>query len=649
MKKRFFVVTAVIISSQLQAQKDTTSLDEVVLTANKFEQKQSQTGKVVTVITKEQLEKSSGKTLGQLLNEQVGLTIAGANNAPGSVQTVFMRGASSGRTLILLDGIPMNDPSMINNEFDLNLLSIYDIERIEISRGAQSTLYGSDAIAGVINIITIKKDVDKSFNGKATSVFGNRNTALNSVQLFGKVNKLAYTTRYSKLTTDGFSSAHDQGGNGNFDKDGYSGNLASTNLQYQVSPVFSLKGFIQYSKYKADVDGGIFNDDRDFTINNSGLSTGGGFNLKKGIFSITGNYQYGKIKRRYLNDSLDISGFAKFEHNKYEGISHFAELYGNIKATDWLTILVGADHRKSTFNQDYLSISNSLPSQPPPPPYEAHFSDSVIKQTSGYASLLFNALNKRLNVEIGVRFNDNSRYGNNSTYTFNPSFSISDNFRVFGSIASGYKAPSIYQVFDAFSGNQDLKAEESTNFEFGVQQTHPKISSRAVFFHRNIKDGIDFDYNSYTYFNFVKQEVEGLELELSLKPVRAFRLTANYTLITGEEKTQSRKTFADTSYNHLLRRPKHSFNISAGYQVCPEFYLSVSGRSASKRYDVGGYMSDDVEVDGYFVLNAYAEYKYSKSVKFFADLQNITDKKFIDIRGYNAIPFLISGGLTFNW
>jgi len=136
MKKTFFVLAAAIVSNQLTAQKDTTVLDEVVITATKFEQKQSQTGKVVTVITKEQLEKSAGKSLAQLLNEQAGLVIAGAYNVPGSVQTIFIRGASSGRTLILTDGIPVNDPSMIHNEFDLNLFSIHDVERIEIWRGA---------------------------------------------------------------------------------------------------------------------------------------------------------------------------------------------------------------------------------------------------------------------------------------------------------------------------------------------------------------------------------------------------------------------------------------------------------------------------------------------------------------------------------
>src|SRR5205085_315678 len=152
-----------------------------------------------TVITKEQIEKSSGRTIAQLLNEQAGLTINGALNVLGNNQTVYMRGASSGRTLILLDGIPVNDPTLINNEFDLNLISMNNVEKIEVCRGAQSTLYGSDAIAGVVNIITMKNDITKPFNAKATLSAGNYGTYRGNVQVFGKSGKLNYTTRYGKL------------------------------------------------------------------------------------------------------------------------------------------------------------------------------------------------------------------------------------------------------------------------------------------------------------------------------------------------------------------------------------------------------------------------------------------------------------------
>ena len=642
MKKHFFVVAAVIISSQLLGQ-DTTGkvLDEAVITANKFEQKQSQTGKVVTVITREQLEKSTGKTVAQLLNEQVGITINGAYNTTGSVQTVFMRGASSGRTLILLDGIPVSDPSMINNEFDLNLFSINDVERIEICKGAQSTLYGSDAVAGAINIITIKKDINKPFNVKVTSGLGNKNTVRNNIQMYGKAGKLSYTTRFAKLRTNGFSSAYDSTGKKDFDNDGYDGNAINAALQYQVLPSLVIKTFILHSQYKADIDAGGFADEKDYRINNSNLSSGAGLNYKKGIVNITANYQYGELNRKYRNDSLFVRPFGtKFESNKYGGRTQYAELFGNVTATKWLTVLAGVDYRWANMQQQYFSLSSFGP-------YSSSFKDTSLHQTSFYGSLLFNALNKKLNVEIGGRTNKHSRYGTNSTYTFNPSYTFSKNWRVFGSIASGFKAPSIFQVYDVFSGNQDLKPEKSTNYEIGIQQTHSIISSRVVYFHRDIKNGIDYNNATFKYFNFVKQIVNGLELELSLRPTEKLNISANYTLITGDEQTQSRKSFKDTSYNHLLRRPKHNINLNIGYQFSKSLFASVSAKSVSSRYDVGGYKKDDILLDDYFIINAYAEYKWKSNVKFFVDAQNVTKKKFFDIRGYNAIPVMINGGITF--
>ena len=641
MKKHFFVLAAVIVSNQLWAQKDATVLDEAVVTANKFEQKQSQTGKVVTVITKEQLEKSSGKTVAQILNEQAGITINGAFNVQGSVQTVFTRGASSGRTLVLLDGIPVNDPSMINNEFDLNLFSINDVERIEIYKGAQSTLYGSDAIAGAINIITIKKDVNKPFNIKVTTGFGNKNTVRNNIQLYGKAGKLTYTTRFAKLSTKGFSAAYDSTGIKDFDKDGYDGNIINAGLQYQIIPSLLVKAFILHSQYKADIDAGVFADEKDYTIKNDNLSSGGGFNFKKGIANITGNYQYGKLNRKYRNDSLFVRPFGtKFESNKYGGRTQYVELFGNITATKWLTVLAGFDYRWANMNQQYFSLSSFGP-------YSSNFNDTSLHQTSFYASLLLNAIKKKLNAEIGGRTNKHSRYGTNSTYTFNPSYTINKSWRVFGSIASGFKAPSIYQVFDAYSGNTDLKPETSTNYEIGVQQTHSKVSSRVVYFHREIKNGIDYNYTTFKYFNFVKQTVNGLELEVAVRPTDKLNISANYTLITGNEQTQSRKNFHDTTYSHLLRRPKHNINLNIGYQFKKGLFASLSAKTVSSRYDVGGYRKEDVLLHNYFLLNAYAEYKWRSYVNFFADLQNITGKKFFDIRGYNAIPFMLNGGIIF--
>ena len=223
MKKEIFIAAAVIFSSYAQAQQDTVkNINEVIVTANKFAPvKQSETGKVVDVITQEQLQKSFGKSLGEVLNGQPGLTINGADNNLGTNQTVYTRGAAAGNTLILMDGVPLYDASGITNEFDLNNFALDNIERIEILKGAQSTLYGSDAVAGVINIIT-KKSGKKPLI--LTQIFLPEVIKLTkeAVALSGTNGKgQTFFISYNKIKSKGFSSAYDSTGKNNFDKDGF--------------------------------------------------------------------------------------------------------------------------------------------------------------------------------------------------------------------------------------------------------------------------------------------------------------------------------------------------------------------------------------------------------------------------------------------
>ena len=351
MKKKIFIAAAVIFSSHVHAQKDTAvkTLDEVIVTANKFPQKQSTTGKVITVITKDQIEKSNGRSISQLLNEQAGVSVSGALNNLGSNQTVYLRGASAGRTLILMDGIPVYDPSFNNADFDLNLISLNNIESIEICRGAQSTLYGSDAVAGVINIITIKKDITKPLNVKATASAGNYGTFRGNIQLYGNAaGKLTYTARYEKLSAKGFSSAYDSTGNKNYDNDQYDGEIGSASLQYQATPDISVRAFVQHSHYKTDLDAAAFTDEKDYTVNNKSIITGFGAHYQKNNIAITGNYQYSENKRNYFNDSIDQPTLI-FSTDDYVGKTQFAEIFTSLGIGKNFTFLQGADYRRSSF------------------------------------------------------------------------------------------------------------------------------------------------------------------------------------------------------------------------------------------------------------------------------------------------------------
>ncbi len=468
MGKKLMLLTLLFSAKIVSAQQDTTTLDEVVVTANKMAQKQSTTGKVVTVITKADLEKMGNKNVATLLQEQVGVTVNGASNNAGSVQTIFTRGASGGRTLVLLDGIPVNDPSFINNDLDLNLFATNSIERIEICRGAQSTLYGSDAIAGVINIITTSKDISKPLQINASTILGSFGTVKNNLQVAGKKNKWTYSARVAQTNSKGFSASIDTTGKNNFDADAYNGTALHGQLNYAATEHLSFKAFSMYNKYKAGVDAGIFRDDRDFTITNSSLLVGTGFVYKKNNWQITGTYQHNTLDRHFLNDSAHKTS-NWFEKNDYAAASDYAEIFTSVKLSDRLTALLGIDYRKGSYSQNYASISGWGP-------YNFNDPTRFAEQSALYGSLLYTSLNKKLTLELGGRGNKHSVYGNNQTFTLNPSFALSANTRMFASVSTGFKAPSLYQI----SINDKLDPEKATSYEAGLSYQNKTLQTRLV-------------------------------------------------------------------------------------------------------------------------------------------------------------------------
>ncbi|MGH2562910.1 MAG: TonB-dependent receptor, partial [Ginsengibacter sp.] len=310
MKKGIFIAAAVIFSSYAQAQKDTTvkTLDEVIVTANKFPQKQRETGKVVDIITQDQLQKNPGKSIDEILNEQPGIVINGADNNLGTNQTVYTRGASAANTLIMLDGVPLYDASGITNEFDLNNFALDNIERIEILKGSQSTLYGSDAVAGVINIIT-KKGEKKTFNLHVDLSAGSYNTYKENISLSGTNGKgQMYFVSYNRIDSKGFSSAYDSTGKNNFDKDGFKQDVFQLNYTFSPLKKTSVRLFGKYNNNHADIDAGAFMDDKDYTYHNDNLITGASVDYKLSNGFVRLQYNYNLFNRNFIDDSTDVGG-----------------------------------------------------------------------------------------------------------------------------------------------------------------------------------------------------------------------------------------------------------------------------------------------------------------------------------------------------
>ncbi len=645
MKKYFFVLAAVIISNQLIAQDSSGKvLDEAVVTANKFEQKQSQTGKVVTVISRQDLEKNSGKTIGELLNTVAGVTIIGTNNVLGTNNTTSIRGASAGNSLILVNGIPLNDPSVNTNYFDLNYFSIDQIERIEILKGGQSTLYGSDAVAGVVNIILKKPVAGRiKLNGQLTA--GSYSTFKQNAGISGGKDQVSYLLNYTHVSSKGFSAAYDENNTGAFDKDGFDQHVINTRLGFAISKKIKLEVSGVYSYYKTDLDASAFTDEGDYTVKNDNAQGGAALTYEHnhGLLRFTYNFNY--AEREYQDDStFKSSPYIDYAESRYIGRTHYAELYNTWK---WAhgELLAGADYRLNNTDQYYFSTGMFGPYAPPA--WKAK-----TNQVSPYTLFIFR--HNGFTGEAGARLNIHSEYGSNFTYSLNPSYKINKNVKLFLNLYSVFKTPTLYQLFDPSAGNKDLNPETGIIQEAGIEVlSAKKIFFRVTGFYGKTKDAITYTYNPSTfesrYMNVSKQKNYGVETEFNVT-VGKVTGSANYTYTDGKIKSRFDGTGVDinkdTIYYNLYRIPKHAINLSLGIQATKSLFVSSRLHSVSKREEFI-YGDTPEALKSYATLDLYGEYKFGSKTKIFLDLKNITDKKYFDLLGYNSRRFNFTGGVSF--
>lgn len=641
MKKKLFIVAAVFISSHSIAQ-DTTSaksLDEVIVTANRISQKQSTTGKVVTVINQATLQRNAGKTISEIINYQAGVFINGANNTLGTNQDIYFRGANSGNVLILIDGTPVGDASQINNGFDLNNIAFGQVERIEILKGSQSTLWGSDAVAGVINIIT-KKGGGKKIGATALVNYGSYNTLKGNAGINGLVDKFTYNVNYSFTNSGGFSAAYDSTGTKNFDKDGFTQNNIQANIGYKFNTHFEVTAFSNLSKYKADLDAASFKDDADYMFTNKSGNNALAFHYTANKVNLHLSQNIITANRLYEDDSASRGGFAKYARGSYKGNTSVTELYGSYQFAKQFSVVSGLQHVSQDTEQDYVSISSFGP-------YKTALGDSAkARNFSFYASVLGMQLHG-FNIEAGFRYNRHNIYGSNATYTFNPSYTIDENARVFVNISSGYKIPSLYQLYSEY-GNKQLKPEESNNYEMGVQtfSNNNSNSFRVTAFKRDIRNLIIFYSDPVTfasqYINRDKQNDYGFELESSIAIGKKGSWVNNFTFVDGERKN------INIQVKNLSRRPNFTFNSVLTVQPAKGFILMPSFRFVGTRLK-GQYDAGPAQMPQYYTIDCYAGYEFNNMFRVFIDYRNITNQRYFDIPGYNSRRSNFMTGISFNF
>lgn len=649
MKKNYVFVAAglglvqlALLSTAAHAQDTSRVLNDVVVTATRSPKKLSEIGRVVTVITSEEIRHSQGKTLPELLNSVPGITFSGANNAPGISSSVFLRGASTGNTLILVDGFPVNNASTIDGAYDLNAFPLDQIDHIEILKGSGSTLYGSDAVAGVINIIT-KHSTGQGLKSNVQLSGGSYNTFKESAGLIGTAKNTDLAVNLSNADSKGFPAATDTTGKAGFRNDDFHQRSASVNVNQHVSDKLVLNGNLQTSYNKGDLPLGAFQEDGTYTYKNTFFMAGIGAKLLLTKGSLLVNITQNNVWNKYNDPPSVLLNDSTHQINNNTGRITDAEALLNYSFSKHFDLTSGAGFKYSSTSQ--YSLYNTMGYNPPASiinPDSAHNSISSVYSSLFYKSGIFH-------MELGGRYNHHSKYGNNFTYTINPSVLLFHQLKLFATMASAFKAPSLYQLTSQY-GNPDLKPETTDSYEAGFEWELVKniLSFNTDFYRYRTKQVIYFYTDPVTYNSIYKngeqQKDKGYESELKLT-MHKVTASAYLAYVTG---TLTDENGVNTG--NLYRRPKFTFGANVYYQVSNDFSVGLNYKYTGDRTDEQfnpDFSTSIITLKPYSLLDAHLQYTINKHFSLFADLKNILDQKYTDWIGYNTSRFNFMEGIRY--
>lgn len=620
-----------------------TQLQEVFITAPKFQEKLSRTGKVVSIIDSAQLAQAAGKNVLELLQLQAGVQSVGTRSAWGANQELYVRGSGTGQVLILLDGFPLNDPSHISQVFDWNLIDISQLQRIEILKGGQSTLYGSDAMAGVINMVSKSNAAQKTAGSLGISG-GNLGFLNSTAQIQTKWKEQQFAVMASHLGVNGFSAAAVPNG----ESDGFRRNLLRFAWNTQWKEKWEWSSQIRWSNYKGNLDAGPFTDDKDYTSEAHALSVHGQLRYQLARTDLFLRFFSDYSSRRFFDDSTDVpkNAYNQYYFANYSGLSQGLEWYGksNWGKAQWV---YGLEYRwqHAAQNDFYYGFGYG-------------FSSPEIKPDLANQQIFAGFLTAqkewgRFGVEIGGRYNRQSTFGTFYTYSLNPYLRLSDTWKVFANVYTGFKVPSLYQLYSAY-GNQNLMPERSGTSELGIQFRKNSSFFRVVYFKHKVSDGIGFQSKNVApygqYFNIGAQESSGIEGEVS-KQLGRIKFSGNYTYLQGFTEVKENAVWVRKDF--LVRRPAHQWVARVEGNWLKRWTSSMAYQWVGERVDLvyneATYQTVVKDLKGYTWLEASVGYQVNARAMFSVSGKNVLNKTFSEQYGYNGLPLFVQLGANYRF
>lgn len=620
------IIWPAVFSSPAQSDDAT---EQVVITATRSPQPRSITGESVSVISAADLQQEQTVVLTDIFSQIPGLSVTRTGGV-GQTTTLSIRGAEAGQAVVLIDGVRINDPSTVDDEAVLGDVLANNIDRVEVLRGPQSTLYGSDAIGGVVDIISGRGGNDP-FALLATAEGGSFDTYHINAAANGTIDALEYGAAVNFFHSNGISAADAR--NGNPETDGYTNFGATENVRYTVSNSMSVDVrtyftdsrddfddnyvFLSYSPYFRVADSQAYGDDL-LLANYVGVN----FAL------LDGQLQNRIASIGTFGDRKTFPAPGEAEDFFARGYDHRLEYQGDLSVDPDNQMTFGAEYQHTAL--DTHSVYDSTP-----------LTTGHDEIESGYAQWQSKLLDA-VTLTGGARYDHDEEFGGHASGKAAGAWSLNEGTTVLhANYGTGFKAPTLYELDSEYSNPiASLQPETAQGWEAGAEQTlwAGRIQLTLTWFDRHTKDEIDF-FTCYGptspacdqrykvggyYYNVGRARADGLETEAVFALSDTVKATLDYTNMTATDET----TGAD-----LARRPHVTADARIFWTPDAPYSLGASIGYVGRRWDDAG---NTVPLDSNTLVNLYATYSLTNALQLFARVENLADVRYEPTYGYGA-------------
>jgi vitamin B12 transporter len=596
---------------------------EIVVTGTRTPQPLYKIGSSITVLTQKFIESSQAVVVTDLLTQTPGVTYT-RNGGVGGVTSLRIRGAETDQTTVILDGVKINDPSVTGGGYNFADLLIGDINRIEILRGSQSILWGSQAIGGVVNIVTAVPT--KPFEVSADVEGGSRSTGYGRLGIGGADERLTWRLAGGYYTTDGISTY-----SGGTEHDGYHNAGFNGRVKYQLTDAVSVDVRGQYIRSRNQFDG-----------------------FPPPLYSFADTSEYGTSRQYvgYAGINLDLFesrlknrvafGYTDVERHNYDpdqavttktfdsvGRNTRFEYQGSLNIAEGWDAVFGVEHEKTEMRSAFIS---SFDPNPIPDAGSA-------KTTSGYAQIQAEIISG-LTLTGGLRYDDHNIFGDHVVGQVSAAWALNEGDTVLrANFSQGFKAPSLYQMYSIY-GNTGLKPESADTFDGGIEQhIGENLTVSAIGFYRKTKNQIDFvscpsahplcsPTRWGVYDNIASTKAAGIELAGSAV-FGSLTVQANYTYMDTENASVGNINRG----KELARRPKNTANLSADYAWPWDVSTGVTLRYVGDAFDNAG---NTFVLQDYMLVDLRASVTVMENVELYGRIENLFNETYATARDYGT-------------